>query len=82
MIRDSKSNRVGVEEGIKLMVNRETLLSGRFTTVRDPNEELKSDDTTIPFAEMVTFTVALEEGSVVIPSAKAGGRLVNECDRV
>jgi len=69
--RDPNSNRVGVEDGTKLMVSWDVSLSGRFIILADPKEELKVDETTTPFAEMVTLTVAFEEGRVVMKSSKA-----------
>lgn len=69
--REARSNRVGVDEERKLIVSVDTDDSGRLTMRMDLKAELKSEDTVIPLADIVMFTVASDEASVVAKSSKA-----------
>lgn len=46
------------------MVRRVVLFCGRLTINTDPLEELKTSEISLPSAEIVRFTEALEEGTV------------------
>ena len=65
ILSDCRPNRVEAVVGMYVIVRREVCDCGRPMTDTDPSEESKIDESSLPSAERVRFTVALEEEIVV-----------------
>jgi len=65
ILSDCRPNSVEAVVGMYVIVRREVCDCGRPMTDTDPSEESKIDESSVPSAERVRFTVALEEEIVV-----------------